>query len=164
MLLASLLTTEGKRDITSSCSKHTWCKDILFIKSTHPMLTLCKGWQNIPNTVTNTCSYGERSLDEDSEKGSFSKLAVRQMGHLPLFLCSPTHFTKAKCYLWEPGCSCCLLFFVVVFKHCASLWGSHPAPRHGIMMAKKSDTFITRQSIKYTAFLSELLKGKQGHL
>lgn len=53
------------------------------------MLTLFKGWWNISNTATNICSYGEKSLD-----GSFSKLAVQQMGHLPLFLCSLTHFTK----------------------------------------------------------------------
>lgn len=148
--------------MTSSYSKHTWCKDVLFIKSTHPTLTLCKEWQNTSNTATNICSYGEKSLDEDSEKGSFSKLAVQQMGHLPLF---HPHTSPRKIVTFgnQVVLAACF-FFVVVFKCCASLWGCHPTPRHSIMMARKSDTFTTMQSIKCTAFVLELLRRKQIHL
>lgn len=105
----------------SSYSKHTWCEDVLLIKSTHPMLTLCKGWQNVSNIATNICSYGGKSLDEDSEKDSFSKLAVQQMGHLsfvPLF----THtFHQGKTLPLGTKLFLLPAFFVVVFKCCASL-------------------------------------------
>lgn len=96
------------------------------------MLTLFKGWWNISNIATNICSYGEKSLD-----GSFSKLAVQQMGHLPLFLCSLTHFTKAKRYLWEPGFSCCLFLWLYL----------NAVPHYEAPI----------QLLKCTAFLPELL-------
>lgn len=113
MFLASLLTTEGKtlHDFLLF-QRHLMQRRLVYKKhSSHTQFV--QRMAEHTNTVTNICSYGEKSLDEDSEKGSFSKLAVQQMGHMPLFLYSPTHFTKTKRYVWEPGCSCCLLFLLL---------------------------------------------------
>lgn len=150
--------------MTSSYSKHTWCKDILFIKSTHTILTSCKGWQNITNTATNICSYGgKKSGWRFRERFLFQTRCMTDgsPAFVPLF----THtFHQGKMLPFGTRLFLLPAFFVVVFKWCASLWGCHPTPRYAIKVARKSDTFITRQSIKCTAFLSELLRRKQDHL
>lgn len=148
----------------TSYSKQTWCKDVLFIKSTHLMLTLCKRWQNLSNTATNTCSYGEKMSGwRFREKFLFQTCCTTDVS--PAFFSLLTHtFQQGKTLPLGTRLFLLPAFFVVVFKCCTSLWGFHPTPRHGIMMTRKSDRFITRQSIKCTAFLSELLRRKQAHL
>lgn len=164
MLLASLLTTEGKIwHYFLLFQTYLMQRHLVYKKHSSHAYFVQRMAEHTKYCHKHLLLWGKKSGWRFRERFIFQTCCMTDGS--PAFVTLFTHtFHQGKMLPLRTRLFLLPAFFVVVFIRCASLWGSHPAPRHGIMMAKKSDTFITRQSIKYTAFLSELLKGKQGRL